>query len=327
VLENQRQAVRARRDSLNERASALAAETNRLKEKLAERTVSLDQYRLEEALRRSQALADSLDAAGTSLAGLDRRLADLRRTAGEAYSAALDSLSQALETAGNQGERRVLLKSIEKLRQARASLSQTAEPGASRRPGEPALGLEQLREVALITPQDSQEEIREKADFLSDVAGRWSRALEQIRKGIGRLSDEKEIRQRLGEFAQEISLFDGTAVSSRTATRSAPEALSDKAPAPGTERAVSDFAPVFSETGTAASTQSLDLELYDPEADLRLLQNLEHFSRDDLESAISRLAARSDSLQAELGLLRALELDLRKKAGEIGNVKEGGPPK
>ena len=72
---------------------------------------------------------------------------------------------------------------------------------------------------------------------------------------------------------------------------------------------------------------TFDLELGELESGMWLLENLENLSAGELEAAVGLLEARRDSLEENLDILRAMERDIRSKAGEIEREQEGAPPK
>ena len=323
-LSGQRDSALARRDSLRARSEALAAEVARYKESQEKDYSTLAQYRLEAGLRRSQALADSLDSLNGIIEGCERSLASKRLAAVSRATAALDSLSRALEAVKDRKQRESLLKRIEELTAWRSglirySLKPLPPPGGAGADW----SLDRLSQAIRITDQDSPEQILEKADFLADMAARWSRSLTVLEANIKRLDEEKAIRTRLGEFAQELSLFDETGLSSRAGVR--PEQSGERGTATPVDNG-SGFSK-FTTSGVLEELPALDQELSNPETQLYLLQNLEHLSLDDLEAALGRLDGQRDSIRVNLRLLQDLEREFRSRAGRSDQQQEEAPRK
>ncbi|HUU29409.1 MAG TPA: hypothetical protein VM123_16525 [archaeon] len=324
-LETQRAELVLCKDSLSRQADSLASEIAELKSRIAQNYSRLDQFRLQERLRASQVLADSLDKLTLKILELEKRLSRRTLEVISFYTAAIDSLSLELQASRNRAGKGELLKRIERLRQERAIFSDLGEsPPAKGREGA-RLSLEKLAGAARIGPRDSPEELREKANFLEDMAGKWMRALGKLEENLDRISEEGAMRKRLGEFAQEISLFDNAGVSSRAGQRSQATPATGqetyRAPDEGTLMLKNESLPPEAE-----GLKSLDLELFNLEGDLWLQRNLENLSADEIEAAIRVLEARRDSLENDLRTLRELEQSLRSRAVELESKKEGAPP-
>ncbi|MEA1997249.1 MAG: hypothetical protein U9N45_06395, partial [Gemmatimonadota bacterium] len=329
-----------RRTSLEIRASGMAAQVTELKARLATESSRMDEFRLRDRLRESQVLADSLDELNITLARLAGEVKKRSLKFSGLYTAAIDSVS--LELGDPLVERHAkedLLRELDRLRKGREALlreqalmsaaienTRGKGPGERRgRTGRPSLSIGKLAQAVRIRPEDSREEILEKADFIEDVAGKWKRALAALEKNIDHIEEESAVRKRLGEFAQEIALFDEAGVSSRAQQKRPGPA--DLAPQPGGEGDKSFAWPADGEApidmgmetidrseNQGPEAAALDLELLDPESDLWLLQALEGISADDLEAAVRLLEARRDSIEKDLKSLEELEKIIRKEA-------------
>ena len=314
-LELRRDSCLQRRDSLERLVRFQAEEVAKLKRGLDAGELSpVDQYRLETNLRASQVLADSLDVLSLTISDLESRLAELNRTGDSLCAAAVDSLSLLLDKSRSVEEVRDILRKIGEYRLLRASFA--SEAGGVYLASAGTLG---VQATALeIEAGDSPEDIREKADFLSDMSDKWERHLALINTRIERLEDERSIRRRIGEFAQEISLFDHGAASSRAQVKSSGTGPQEEDRAPPV---LGDFPqeeatpPFVSET--AEIPVARDLELYDLEKTLALSEAIESLTYDDLEDLFKVLQSRQDSLKADLDSLRAWGRRLRQEAGEI----------
>jgi hypothetical protein len=322
-----RESSLARRDALQKQADELASEVARLKESLAGGFSRLEQYRLEGALRRSQVVADSIDLLNRTVSACTDELAARSLQATAYFTSVLDSLTLELKDIRNKKLRGEMIEKIERLQAGRAALARYSTAARSGKSSETGFSLSQLAQAVQVLPQDSPEEIREKADFITDIAARWSRTLTEVEKNIERLSDERAIKRRLGEFAQEISLFDGTGPSSRAGVKPSPASSDDKVFRTEPPESFGDYS-IDGVGGTSPPGQlTSDLELGELESGMWLLENLENLSAGELEAAVGLLEARRDSLEENLDILRAMERKMRSKAGEIEREQEGAPPK
>ena len=320
----------AERDSLNRSAEELAGEVSRLKSSQARDYSALEQYRLEAALRRSQAVAARLDSLNARIGSLGEEFAGRKRSVLSLIDRELGTLAGRLESSPGDSLRSAATARIESLRRLRAQVSslQVEKPRAEGL----AVGLpiDRLLEQIRVTPADSPEEIQEKADFLADVARRWRKSLEDVERSIGRLADEREMRRRLGEFTQELSLFDATSPSSRAGLTSSAAGQPDQARAgePGITSEPKGLLDITNESHTTAlpEIQPLDVELSNPEAGVLLLQNIDQFSSDELKAVLEKLTARRDSLAQGFDRLRQAESEIRRQAGASGREQEGSPP-
>ncbi|MEA2062110.1 MAG: hypothetical protein U9P14_00305 [Gemmatimonadota bacterium] len=325
-LRNRRGILLERRQPLEERASLEAGEVARIKQGLDSRDFSpVRKYRLEARLRQSQTLADSLDALSLELSGLESRIIGLRGT-GEALCArAVDSLSLLLAKAESVERMRELLDKLRAYRAVRAVFTQTVRQPAQGRALTVSPGADKLARGAnlvSISPGDSPEEIREKADFIMDLSEKWQRHISLIGRQIGRLKDESALRRQIGEFAQEISLFDNALTGRRANDRVSATGSDDRDAHKVLDsqwREPQTGPPVFSEP--AQSVPGMDLELHDPDKVPVLSEVIGSLDPDDLEIYIRALQSRRDSLEADLDSLRAWERKLRRKSVEI--EKEG----
>ena len=299
------------------RSSDLSARIDRLHEGRGGPLGPLDKYRLNSALAVSQSLADSIDLVNARLDGIQQEIDGLRLDAVAACTAALDSLSRLMKDSP-AGPRGMLATRFEWLRVRRQRLASVdGDPGQKGQKrqdgGENRISLADLAGLVETRPQDSPEEIAEKSAFLTDIEIRWSRALEALEQSLVRLDEERVMRSRMGEFTQELALFDKTGPSSRAAAAGDVNGgqfrPDDGARQPMLERS-NDFADLSLSTGQVAESISLDIQMTDPETELRLMQELGRFSADDITGLATLLRSRRDSLAAELDSLRELHEQL-----------------
>ncbi|MCE5270247.1 hypothetical protein LLH00_03090 [bacterium] len=321
-------AQRARRDSLSARLERVSAEVARLKQGVAQDMFSpVEQYRLGESLRAGKSLADSLDRLNVRLSALERRT-------GTAREALRRGLGERIESLGRQPDSRG---QIVILRRERESLA--AGTGAVRADNP----LPDLSAALRVEPDDSPDQVRDKADFAADLAARVRRGLDILRTEMERVKDENAVRRRTGEFAQEMALFDEGLTLRRTDARGG-VAAADVPPDDGKTVDANAVGPDRGESGygdgdfgmrgeistspgsitsETAGASVLDRELFDPDREHLLNLDLESLSPDQIEAVLTRLSTRRDSLERELGRLQQLEKSLRSQAGKLGADREG----
>jgi hypothetical protein len=301
------------------RSSELSLRVDRLRAGRDRALGPLDKYRLSSALALSQGLADSLDKANTQIDELQQDIDGLRLDAVAACTAALDSLSKLMKDSP-AGPRGMLATRFENLRQSRmrfASADDDSEGPEGDAVSEGRMTLGELAGLVEISPHDSPEDIAEKSAFLTDIEIRWSRAMQALEHNIGRLDEEHAMRGRMGEFTQELALFDQTGPSSRVAavqgSANDGQERSDGGEQPtfGGDREFLDYS---TNAKQMAESFSLDIELADPETELRLIHGLDRFSNVDITDLASLLRARRDSLAADLDKLKKLHEQLSRKA-------------
>jgi hypothetical protein len=317
--------LRVKRDSLQGFLDGLSREVAALQGRvLAGGFSPVEQYRLSEKLRASQALADSLDRVNREVSALTAGIARQRAELYRISTAAVDSLTAVLGRTRGTREREELLGRIGELRLRRVALYVQEEPGGRKTT---AAGLAGVSRALEIGPEDGPEEIREKADFVDDLTDKLSRSLRGVETDIGRLSEENALRRRIGEFAQDISLFDEGLAANRAQARAGgaigtPPSSATGKPDEGIRILTQgQGGEQFGKGGGA-----IDLETSDLEKDQALLRNLESLSTRELEAALGQLKTRRDSLRTDLDSLRALARNFREKAAQDGRGKEGAGP-
>ncbi len=322
-------ALSARRDTLSLRMDRVSAEVARLKKSVAGDVFSpVDQFRLGESLREGKSLADSLDRLNVALNALEHRTGAARAALYRELSRRIESL----ESGKNSPAAGVLASQLASFLSERAALSMTQDRTAPRAALNPDLAA-----ALRVRPDDSPDQVRDKADFAADLAVRVQRGLGLVQAEIRRVRDESAVRLRTGEFAQEMALFDEGLTLRRTETHG-PAA---SAPGPA-DKSAGDVTEVPERGGSGdifesglkgeSSIQSpdavsgagtIDREMYDPDRERLLLGGIESLSPGEIEALLSRLAARRDSLTRDLETLRRLERALRTQAGQLGNEREG----
>lgn len=185
----------AERDSLAQEASRLATEISELKEK-----GKLNYFlrnRLESLLRSSQHLSRKLDASDRRVAERQAQLHEVGTKLLEAYEKEIQARLSQLQR-GGAGQRGALSADLDVLRRKQARLRQRLQQPT------PPIRLVPVK----IDPSDTPAEIRRKADLLRDQEDKLRARQRWLQRKTTEISEELELRQRLGEFVAEVSLFD-----------------------------------------------------------------------------------------------------------------------
>ncbi len=328
TLQTSQRALAVDREELLRRADRLATEVSGLKRRQAQGASSrLEERRLQELLRRSQVLSDSLDRQSLRLLELERRLAGAEQRRFAALSDSIESLGSRLERQDRTD--REALSHLQRLQEERTALEAAAlarrERGQGRERDHRQLDVDRLARVLRISPEDTPEEIRERADFLADLAAKWSDDLELLERGLARVRDQRAVRRRLDDFTQELSLFDQTGLANRVVPRE-PAGREEPAGEGGGIIVTGGFTDRSTDPPDSHEDHGLEgegapaaeLELFDPGRELWLTQNLDQLSPRELESALKLLESRRDSLRQNSKRLRELERDFRERARKLG---------
>ena len=193
---------------------SLSSQIAKLKSQDSEGELSaIDEYRLAERLRRSQTVADRLDELNVARASVVAEINKAADQLDKRYISVLDSLSRVLESNYNgEGKERILLR----IGQLRERQSKLGEKGLAGNVNVVAARVKDLASAMELEADDSPEDILEKADFLHDLSSKLKQRVKDFGERVSNLRGEVELRNRMGEFTQEIALFDQGLARSRT---------------------------------------------------------------------------------------------------------------
>jgi len=270
-------------------ADSLAKDIQRRKQQ----TPSLLQERgLDAALRFSQTLADSLQ----TLQGREQRLDFALRQKAEALLkilnddiARLVKQGEALKRDKNFSPREQIARELQQCREWQRRCQAWLE-----QPPPPII----IYQVEA-QPQDTPETLRRKADFLRDQSDRLRREVNRLETKITGIRDETQMRQRVADFAEDLSLLDPN----REGVAS-PSSGDANAPALSPERSSKDFA-----------------ELSNPSAaQLPVYQNwpaqLGELSFDELERWRRQLERQKKQRQTQADSLMKRAVEIEKQIGQ-----------
>ncbi|MSR83093.1 MAG: hypothetical protein EXS58_09230 [Candidatus Latescibacteria bacterium] len=149
---------------------------------------------LQQALRSSLALVHRLveiDHSVDSLAGTQDEVRERLRVA---YDWEIGQLIQRL---AKEGPNRQVVGRLMLYQEAREALGEQLNPGRMR-----------YAEELVINPEDGPEEIAQKIELMEDMAGRLHTDAKRTAAELGRLEEERRLRNQVRVFTAQISLFD-----------------------------------------------------------------------------------------------------------------------
>ena len=230
ALKERRQQVGRMLEALGQQRAVLASGAD----SLASRIDSLkaedpDSEGLQDALRASMVLVKQLTALDQRVEALTLRRAELLDELRLAYDWRIGQIFQRL---ANESRPELLLY-LAQLQQEREALGERLAPGQLRYGGEMVIGQD-----------DGPEEIRFKIDLMEDMAARLAAEERHLQKRLGRLEEERRLRERMNTFTGQLSLFDEHLPEGRVLRRSerAADAGFDGTRLVGADPAESDLA-------------------------------------------------------------------------------------
>ncbi len=196
-LEAERVRLATAQDSLLTERRQAGVEADRLSAQIDSLKVAShrvgDGAALQGALRRSLDVAGRLEALARSLERAQDALEEVRARLRAAYDREIAGLTARLGEVRDEA----LARMLRTYQRARDAL-QGAAQGAS---ADPLMGLS-------IREEDGPEEIRQKADLLTDGAARLRAEEAELARRLRQLETERRLRDRAAVFAREIGVFD-----------------------------------------------------------------------------------------------------------------------
>ena len=208
-LESKQEQLELEKENLVSESEPLAERIEKLKKEAQRGIGILDEYKLKRDLRRSQELAQKIEALEVHIEASKTVIAEKKSALKSLYEAEISLLLEKLDERSDERskeETKRLLEQLRELRAAKERLKGTEEP----------VKVEDLRvEEIHIEAEDDPEQIQEKADLISDFVGKLEGRLCLIDQRIKELEKERKNEEKIREFVQEISLFDEDRLTSR----------------------------------------------------------------------------------------------------------------
>jgi len=319
ALETQILNLEKQKEQLETENQKLIAESDELSQKIESLKIQargglgiIGKYKLSRRLRKAQNLSREIQSLEKKIYQIEAELKGKREELEKEYESEIAILLEKLNGGGTE-EKGKILEKVKKYQAAKEQLIKQEKRELE------TLDITKIK----IEDYDGPQEIREKADLINDFAGKLDDRIEMLNTAIKKLGEEFKTRERLGEFAEEISFF-GERVSREEIAGIPPEETAE-------ERAVKDEIPIEIPT-LATDNKTLETEtLSASPAKLVVEKNgvsadFEGTSLDQIEQRIKLLEKQKQELKKELTALSEKAGSFRKKADEIekSETKKGG---
>ncbi len=196
-LEEQKAKFEAEKQKLVDEGDELSHKIEALKIQAKGGLGIIGRYRLSRSLRKAQALSAKIRDVESKINRVEGQLKEKRKELEGEYERQIAVLLEELNVVSQAEERRSILEKVKEYQSAKEQLV---------RPEKEELEHLDIDKIE-IKEYDGPQEIREKADLINDFAGKLGKRINMLNARVGKLQEELKTRQRLGEFAEEISFF------------------------------------------------------------------------------------------------------------------------
>lgn len=157
----------------------------------------IGRYKLSQNLKKAQSLSEKIELLDRNINDLSNQIKIKKIQLEREYDSRINILIQKADITNSVDEKRQILNKIKEYQSARDQLK---KPTKQEKDNIDITGIE-------IKEHDSPRDIREKADLISDLAKKTDAKISAIDSRIISLKNELKTRQKLNEFANEISFF------------------------------------------------------------------------------------------------------------------------
>ena len=197
TLEEQKAHLEAEGEELIAKGDELSLKIDALKIQAKSGLGIIGRYKLSRNLRKARALSEEIQSLEKQIHKIKGELRNTKRELEGEYDSQIALLLEKLNGGGQNAESGRIL---EKLKEYQAAKEQLKEPEK-----------EELKylDIAKVEIQeyDGPQEIREKADLINDFAAKMQSRINMLNSRAEKLEVELKTREKLGEFAEEISFF------------------------------------------------------------------------------------------------------------------------
>ena len=279
----------------------------------------IGRYKLSRSLRKAQALSEEISALEKELHEIGSKLKENKKELEREYERQITILMESLDSVTHIEERGKLLEKVKKYQLAKEKL---AEPEEEK---------QEHLDIAQIEIQefDGPQEIREKADLINDYAAKMKNRIDVLDARADRLALEIKTRERLGEFAEEISFF-GERFSREEIVSDAREELTEGVDDPAADTPLEGDSVMLSEPIIEGAREPAEpmlaepVEAQPPEAQATVLRerngvsaSFASVSLEQIKKEIELLAQKEQAMKEELAALMKKASDFYKKADEM----------
>lgn len=203
-LRTKQDGVRAKRDRAIVRSDSLAHQIEELKAAAKKGMGIVGEYELEGKLREAQLVTRQIEAFEREIDEIEDEMARKKVELSVQYDRAIAEGISRFESISDKKAKRALLLEIGEYRAEKARLGVDALPEQT-----------PVSVDIHIDPDDTPEEIAEKADLFRDLADKITRRVRRIEKRMENLEEEQETRRKMREFVEETFFFDEDLIESR----------------------------------------------------------------------------------------------------------------
>jgi chromosome segregation ATPase len=328
VLEKQKAQLEAEKRTLVVQGDELSHKIEALKIQARSGLGIIGRYKLSRNLRKAQALSEKLQSLEKRTHKTETELKDKKSELEREYEHQIAVLLDKLSGTSQTEERREILEKVKEYQSAKEQLTKPAEEEEPEH-----LDITKIE----IEEYDGPQEIREKADLISDFANKLNSTIDMLDTRIEKLQEELKTRRKLGEFAEEISFFGERISKEEVAADSGKEPVEGSVEKPDEEpvtlesgksaRDANTVTPPTTETPVTTATQppaatssTMVMERNGVSADFV------GTSLNQIEKEIELLEKRRQDLKKELSTLSEKANSFHRKADEIekSEIKTGG---
>lgn len=198
TLEKQKAQLVSTRAVLIDQGNELSNKIEELKLQSQSGLGIIGRYKLSQNLKKAQKLSLQIQEIEKNITNIESEITNKKTSLEKEYTIKITSLLQRLDITEKTEERKAILEQIRSYQSAKDQLSKSKIEKQNK-----ALEYKGIE----ISENDSPQEIREKADLLSDIANKANRRIKLLDTRISKLKDELNTRRKLGEFTEEISFL------------------------------------------------------------------------------------------------------------------------
>ena len=319
-LEEQKTQLEAKKAKLVAEGDKLSLKIDALKIQAKSGLGIIGRYKLSRSLRKAQALSEKIHALEKQLHEMESELKSRKRELEGEYERQIALLMESLSEVTGTEERGKILEKVKEYQAAKEKLAAPKEKKLEH------LDITQIE----IQEYDGPREIREKADLINDFAAKMKNRIDALNARAEKLGVEFKTREKLGEFAEEISFF-GERFSREEIVSDAGEEVSgepDDTPIGEPDMVKPADAKTLGVTEDAEITEIRELPTTDPptvtEAPARTVverngvsASFAATSLEQIKKQIELLGKQEESLKKELAVLMEKANSFYKKADEI----------
>ena len=302
-LERQKKHLEDEKQKLIEEGNTLADEIEYLKLQSRGGLGIIGRYRLSRKLRKAQTLSDNIQVLEKRIYVLSSEMDNTRNALAEEYKHQSMLLILKLTKARQETERKELLEKLNEYQAAREKLTEPQERKIVH------LDISKIQ----VRDYDGPQEIREKANLIDDFGTKVYNEIDRLSAQIAKLQDELRTRERLGEFAEEVSFFGERVAKEEIGTSKKQENSHETAVTPN-DRHPNTLSVESVSNGKTADSSSLDAQIRNP------ADQVPEEAKPNLESAkviLERSGVSADFTQSSLNQLRTAIALLQKRQDDL----------